>query len=80
MADSPKIDTPLIKVKRQISYKLPVTLRYGFYLGFFFGLPIAMKTHKPSTLIKAIIFGTLGFGFGTCYQEFSQLIKLELGI
>lgn len=63
------------KVKRRLSYKLPVTLRYGFAIGFFVGFFIAMGTRKPSHLIKTMIMGTFLFGFGTCYEEFSFILK-----
>lgn len=63
------------KVCRRLKYKLPVTLRYGFAIGFFFGFCFSMVSRKPSHLIKSMIYGTVLFGFGTCYSEFSYILQ-----
>lgn len=65
------------KIKRQLYYKFPVTLRYGFAIGFFIGIPFAYISRKPSNLLRSMLFFTICFGFGTCTSEFINLGKNE---
>ena len=71
-----KTETPeetLKRVYRRLSFKMPVTFRYGFAIGFFCGVPAAFITGRPSSLLKWTLYTTIGFGLGTCYEEFGDI-------
>jgi len=63
----------LKRLYRRLSFKMPVTFRYGFVIGFVLGVPLAFFTGRPSTLLKWMIYTTIGFGMGTCYEEFGEI-------
>ena len=69
--------TDLERVTKRLSYKLPVTLRYGFAIGVFVGLPLCIFRQKPSLLIKSMLYTTIVFGFGTCLGDFKEYITLK---
>ena len=75
-----KTETPeetIKRIYRRLSFKMPVTFRYGFVIGFVLGVPAAFYTGRPSTLLKGMLYTTVGFGLGTCYEEFGQIVNAK---
>lgn len=67
----------LQKVYRKLSFKFPVTLRYGIAIGVIIGLPLCIFAQKPSYFLRTMLYSTFFFGFGTCYSEFWEILQLK---
>lgn len=55
--------------KRKLSYKMPVTFRYGVAIGLASGLVATTYRKSLKPLWKHTLVGTLILGFGLSYQE-----------
>ena len=56
--------------KRKLSYKLPVTTRYGVAIGLASGLVATAYRKSLRPIVRHTIFYTTIIGLGLCYQEF----------
>jgi len=61
--------------KRKLSYKMPVTFRYGVTLGFGSGFLVGLYKKSIIVMPKHALIGAVVLGFGLCYHEFYELSR-----
>jgi len=59
-----------------LSYKMPITFRYGFFAGFLAGFTLGLIKKRPSYALVCSFVTTPTIGLGLCYEEFRELAKL----
>lgn len=65
------------EIKKHLSYKLPITFRYGFILGVLAGFTHMLVRQKPSLFLIHGVIWTNGLGFGLCYNEFRDILRIK---
>jgi hypothetical protein len=64
------------KVKRKLSYKMPVTFRWGLLSGFVFGCLHAMVAKKRKYMVTHTLGLGFGAGLGLCYNDFYEIMRI----
>ena len=65
------------EIKKHLTYKMPITFRYGFILGVLAGFTHMVVRQKPSLFLIHGFVWTNGLGIGLCYKEFSDILKIK---
>jgi len=61
--------------KRKLSYKMPVTFRYGATIGLGTGFVYGIYKKSISVMVKHTLVGAAICGLGLCYHEFYELSR-----
>lgn len=64
------------KVKRKLKYKMPVTFRWGAYIGFILGCAHTLIGKNNRYLWMHPLIFTPSIGFGLCYNDFYRIYNI----
>lgn len=64
------------RVKRKLSYKMPVTFRWSLLSGFLIGVVRSLYSRKRNYMLSHTLgFGVAG-GLGLCYNDFYRIWEI----